>query len=53
MSDNTTSPEPGQKAGRHWVDGRWIPCCEDGETDCPCACHDQHADGSTADEAGQ
>lgn len=24
----------------HTVDGRQMPCCEVGETDCPCICHD-------------
>lgn len=24
----------------HFVSGVYIPCCEEGETDCPCICHD-------------
>ncbi len=24
----------------HHVSGVTIPCCEEGETDCPCVCHD-------------
>lgn len=24
----------------HTVSGTYIPCCEQGETDCPCICHD-------------
>lgn len=25
----------------HWIAGTWINCCEQGETDCPCACHEE------------
>lgn len=24
----------------HWIAGMWINCCEKGETECPCICHD-------------
>lgn len=27
----------------HHVSGITIPCCEQGETDCPCVCHDDAA----------
>jgi len=26
--------------GRHFVSGSLVSCCEQGETDCPCTCHD-------------
>lgn len=29
----------------HHVSGRVIDCCEDGETDCPCICHDDETGG--------
>lgn len=32
-----------QQPGQHFVNGRWISCCEEGEDDCPCTCHDDHA----------
>lgn len=25
----------------HTVSGVYIRCCEQGETDCPCVCHDE------------
>lgn len=28
----------------HTVSGVYIRCCERGETDCPCVCHDTPAD---------
>lgn len=24
----------------HWIAGTWINCCEQGETDCLCVCHE-------------
>lgn len=35
--------------GKHFVSGRWISCCEEDETDCPCTCHDT----DKTDEAGR
>lgn len=32
-----------QRAALHHVSGVNIPCCEEGETDCPCVCHDGEA----------
>jgi hypothetical protein len=28
----------------HTVSGTYIRCCEQGETDCPCICHDEPAE---------
>lgn len=30
----------------HSVGGIVIPCCETGETGCPCVCHDDEQDGA-------
>jgi hypothetical protein len=27
--------------GKHFVSGSWVSCCEQGETDCPCTCHNE------------
>lgn len=36
------APAPGSTRDTriHFVSGVYIPCCEEGETDCPCICHD-------------
>ena len=31
----------------HTVSGVYIPCCERGETDCPCVCHDEPVEVSS------
>jgi L-aminopeptidase/D-esterase-like protein len=31
----------------HHVSGITVGCCETGETDCPCVCHDEPSTGST------
>jgi hypothetical protein len=41
---NFDAEEPAARAHRrrvefHCVSGRVIDCCETGETDCPCICH--------------
>jgi hypothetical protein len=36
--------EQGRRNAIHSVSGRVIDCCETGETDCPCICHND-ADG--------
>lgn len=28
------------RPGVHFLSGVWVSCCEVGETDCPCTCHD-------------
>lgn len=37
-ADNTVVRE-----GLHRVGGTTVPCCEEGETDCPCTCHGEAA----------
>lgn len=39
-ADNVDTTRRAENA--HFVDGRIMPCCEEGEFDCPCTCHDVH-----------
>jgi hypothetical protein len=39
-----TDAEEQRRTAIHSVSGRVIDCCETGETDCPCICHND-ADG--------